>query len=209
MNENNTNAAVKEPATLPTPGIKKANNDLIDLVKLILSFMIVALHTKLFDPVLFPWLRLAVPLFFMISSYFFFAKVNSCQTSAEKNKCLGAFVLRNVKLYAFWFIVQFPLYMFSRHWFDYGIINGILTILTNLIIGSTFVASWFISALVIGTVIIFFSSKKISNKALLIIGGVIFVLVSLRSSYLFIFKDWVSVLRVVAKIENCNINNTL
>lgn len=187
--------------TTPQQAKKPANMDLIDLVKLILSFVIVAIHTQLFDPVLYPWTRLAVPLFFMISSYFFFVKVNACQTAAEKNKCLKGFVLRNLKLYAFWFIALFPVCIFTRGWFDYGIINGILNIIINFFVGSTFVASWFISALVIGTALIFFASKKLSNKVLLAIGIVYFILVSLRSSYLFIFKDLTSVLVLVAKYE--------
>ena len=36
--------------------IQKRNYDLLDLVKLILSFMVVAIHSGLFDPYLYPWL---------------------------------------------------------------------------------------------------------------------------------------------------------
>lgn len=168
---------------------KPKNNDLLDLVKLILSFMIVAVHTKLFDPYLYPWLRLAVPLFFVISSYLFFSKINLCQNSSEKLTALKHFVLRNLKLYAFWFIVLFPICIFTRGWFNEGFWNGIIRIGINLVVGSTFVASWFIAALIIGTTIVFFASKKLSNKTLLIIGIVIHILVSFRSSYMFIFTE--------------------
>ena len=168
---------------------KKQNYDIFDLVKLILSFMIVAIHTGLLPVILFPWLRLAVPMFFVISSYLFFKKVNGCKNAQEKGAVLKQFVLRNVILYAFWFIVLFPINVIARGWFDYGIINGIFTILVNLLLGSTFIASWFISALVIGTVIIFFASKKINNKVLLAISIVIYILVTIHSSYLFIYKD--------------------
>ena len=43
--------------------LKSENYDIFDLVKLILSIMIVAIHTSLFPTILYPWLRLAVPLF--------------------------------------------------------------------------------------------------------------------------------------------------
>ena len=43
-----------------------------DWIKLILSLCILAIHAKVYPMVLFPWLRLAVPLFFIISYYFSF-----------------------------------------------------------------------------------------------------------------------------------------
>lgn len=179
----------------------KKNYDILDLVKLILSFMVVAIHAKLFDPYLYPWLRLAVPLFFMISSYLFFSKVKLCQSKEEKLQALKKFTLRNIYFYAFWFIVLFPLTAILRGWFNQGILNGIVTILINLFIGSTFVASWFISALVIGTAIVFLASKKLNNLALFIIGAVLYLLISIRSSYMFVFKDWIEMLQAVATFE--------
>ena len=177
----------------------KKNNDLLDVIKFILSFMIVAIHTNLFPSVLYPWLRLAVPMFFLISSFLFFKKVNRCEKATEKNKALKSFVIRNVILYAFWFIVQFPYYFVARGWFDYGFVNGIINILINMIFGSTFVASWFIAAIIIGTVIVFFASKKLSNKALLAIGVVLYIIISLRSSYVILFKNITPIINA-----NCN-----
>ncbi len=168
---------------------KPRNNDLLDLVKLILAFMIVAIHTGLFDPVLYPWLRLAVPLFFIISSYLFFTKVNVCADNHAKLLALKGFVLRNLKLYAFWFIVLFPLNIFTRGWFNRGFWMGLYYIVKGFFLASTFVASWFIMALIIGTVIVFFASKKINNTALFVIGAVLYVLIAMRSSYIYLFLD--------------------
>ena len=168
---------------------KPKNNDLLDLVKLILAFMVVAIHSGLLDPALYPWLRLAVPLFFIISSYLFFLRVNNCKDGHEKLIALKNFVLRNLKLYAFWFIVLFPLNIFTRGWFEYGFWNGIISIVRGFFLASTFVASWFIMALIIGTVIIFFASKKINNTVLFIFGAVLYVLIAMRSSYIYLFLD--------------------
>ena len=168
---------------------RSRNNDLLDLVKLILACMVVAIHTGLFDPVLYPWLRLAVPLFFIISSYLFFVKVNSCEDNRQKLLALKNFVLRNLKLYAFWFIVLFPINVFTRGWFDGGFWLGIHNIVNGFLLASTFVASWFIMALIIGTVIVFFASKKINNTVLFILGAILFVLIAMRSSYIYLFTD--------------------
>lgn len=165
------------------------NNDLLDLVKLILAFMVVAIHSGLLDPVLYPWLRLAVPLFFIISSYLFFMRVNACQDGHDKYLVLKSFVLRNLKLYAFWFIALLPITIYIRNWFYSGFWNGILTIFKSFILASTFIASWFIIALIIGITIIFFASKKVNNTSLFTIGLILYILISIRSSYMFLFKD--------------------
>ena len=151
---------------------EKKSFALLDLIKMILSFMIVAVHTQLFDPYLYPWLRLAVPLFFVISAYLFFLKVNSCKSKRDKTKALTAFISRNVKLYLFWLVALLPFIVIQRWnvWFAGGIVVGIINIAFNVFIGSTFTGSWFITALVIGTIVIFFSSKKLNNISLLVIG---------------------------------------
>ena len=189
---------------------KRRSNDIIDLVKLVLSFAIVALHTNLFDPYLYPWLRLAVPLFFMISAYFFFDKIKRCLSTRERLCALGDFALRNLKLYAFWFVVLFPINLFTRGWFEAGLTNSILSIVTNFFIGSTFVASWFISALVIGTAIVFLLSRKLNNCLLLIIGALVFAVVAMRSSYVFVindFKGLVSVIKSYERVMNSPVNS--
>lgn len=52
------------------------NYDILDLIKFVFSIMIVAIHTELLPNILYPWLRLAVPLFFIISSFLLFSKIN-------------------------------------------------------------------------------------------------------------------------------------
>ena len=181
---------------------KQKNIDLLDLVKFILSFVIVAVHSQLFDPYLYPWLRLAVPLFFIISSYLFFTKINGLSERKQRLLALKSFVLRNLMLYAFWFVVTFPINIFLRGWFDNGFFKGILNVLQNVVLGSTFVASWFITALIIGVTVIFFASEKLSNKTLIIIGAVLYVLISIRSSYMFIFADLTDLLIGILNYES-------
>lgn len=58
--------------------MEKKNDSRYDVLKLVLSLFVVAIHSDLFPPLLYPWLRVAVPLFFMMSSYFLFDKL--CKT---------------------------------------------------------------------------------------------------------------------------------
>ena len=88
---------------------------IFDIVKFIMALMVVAIHSSLFPMVLYPWLRLAVPMFFIISSYFFFGNLRKVETDKEKNKRLWKYVKRNLILYGFWFVVLLPytLYPFA------------------------------------------------------------------------------------------------
>ena len=171
---------------------EKRRYDLIDLVRIVLAFFIVATHSSL-GTYIYPWVRIAVPLFFTISSFFLFSKINASNSDDEKRAVLLRFALRNAKLYLFWFIVLLPV-IFIVHrdlYFSNGIM-GILNLILNIFVGSTFQSSWFISALVIGAFIVFYSSKVLKNKALVIIFGIVFVLVALRSSYIDFFSgvEW-------------------
>ena len=79
---------------------KNKNYDILDLTKFILSIMIVAIHTQLLLSILYPWLRLAVPLFFTISSFLLFKKINI--NPKEESEIIKNFCRRQIKLYLFW-----------------------------------------------------------------------------------------------------------
>ena len=162
---------------------QKSNIDIFDIAKFILSFFIVAIHTELFPSVLYPWLRIAVPLFFIISSYLFFSKLNKTDTT-NHNGILKKFVKRNLVLYGIWFIILLPFTVYVRkEWFEEGIFKGLLYSVRGLIFGSTFRASWYIMALVISVSIIYFLSKKISNIVILILSSLVYVVCCLTSNY--------------------------
>ena len=60
------------------------NYDILDLTKIVLAFMVVAIHSFLFPEQLYPWLRLAVPLFFIISSFLLFKRMNNRSENEKK-----------------------------------------------------------------------------------------------------------------------------
>lgn len=169
--------------------LKSENYDIFDLVKLILSIMIVAIHTSLFPTILYPWLRLAVPLFFVISSFLLFTKLNN-SASSESSTIIKKFITRQLKLYLFWFVVLFPITIFIRiSWFDSGILNGIYTTIKNTLFSSTFIASWFITATFTATFIVYKLSKKINYKLLFIIFLIIYYICCIISSYSNLFTN--------------------
>lgn len=162
-----------------------------DLVKFILSFLVVAIHANLFPMVLYPWLRIAVPLFFMISSYFLFSKL-FCAQKTEHKTILKGFVQRNLALYACWFVILLPITFIKRRdlFFTGNILESILNFLRSLFFGSTFVASWFITASVAGALIVYFLCRILKKDwAVFLVALASYCFVTLASSYMPVVGD--------------------
>lgn len=168
---------------------KLKNYDIFDLCKIFLSIMIVAIHTNILPEILYPWLRIAVPLFFVISSFFLFSKINN-SPKEEKWGIIKKYAIRLAKLYLFWFIVLLPITIFERKvWFNNGMLKGTQKTISSLLFSSTFIASWYITATIEGTAIVAKLSEKINNKVLDVIFLVIYIICCLISSYSTFFEN--------------------
>ncbi len=167
----------------------RKNYDILDLLKFILSLMVVAVHTNLFPKYLYPWLRLAVPLFFIISSYLLNIKIIN-SPKEEKWKIIGKYLKRLLLYYLFWFIVLLPFTIDRRAvWFNNGIKNGIIICIKQLLFQSTFVASWYITATIIATPIVYKLSEKINDIFLLIVFIIIYFACCIISSYSYLYQN--------------------
>lgn len=174
--------------------MKKTNSN-YDIAKVILCIMIVCLHCSLFPKILFPWLRIAVPLFFMISSYFFFSKVQN--EEQNKDLLLKKYVNRNIKLYIFWLILFLPFTIIIKGYFKKkNIIKGVILFVRDFLFSSTFKASWFIMATVIATTIIYITSKYMKEKKIVVWSFIIYLIVCLRSSYMFLINNF-DIVRII------------
>ena len=162
---------------------QKVNYDFLDLLKFILSVCVVSIHSQFIPNILKPWTRLAVPIFFMISSYLFFDKLKNVENYKNKNDILKKYIKRNLILYLFYFILLIPITLYVRQWFDNGVVFGIIFFIRSFLFGSTFIASWFIIASVEAITIVFLLSKKINTKILLIISLVINLFCCMASNY--------------------------
>lgn len=164
-------------------------NPTIDILKFVLSVFVVMIHSSFLDVYLYPWLRIAVPLFFIISSYFLFSKLNKTTEKSEKKKILSAFVSRNMKLYLFWFVALLPMTLYIRKWFSGEILPGILKMLQSFLFSSTFVSSWYIIALVIAVLTVHQLSKFFRTETIFALTSIIYIIVTIRSSYFFAIEQ--------------------
>jgi hypothetical protein len=134
----------------------KQSNSVIDVAKFFMAIGVVALHCQVDLAALNVFYKLAVPLFFMFSSYFLFGKLSSAKNREESSRAIKAFVVRNLKLYTFWLAIQLPL-LISYQSFDTSV--NVVVGLLMFIAGNPLFA---IIALIagIGMIINHFSKKK-------------------------------------------------
>ena len=137
----------------------RKQRDILDLAKYILSFFIVALHTFFLDDYLYPWLRLAVPLFFLISAYLLAEKLK--ETPKEDHwKVTWKYIKRNLYLYLFWMLVLLPIIVYLRlDWWDGNVGMFIWRIFSNSLFGSPCPPLWFIVASMFGALMMFVTQK--------------------------------------------------
>jgi len=122
--------------------------DSIDLLKIIACIFILLIHADAFADIspLFNRLfveglgRLAVPLFFLITSFFFF-RGNCCKESVTK------YLKRIGRLYLCWFILAFPITIFN-HFFvnENPFLLNLFLLVKSFFFTSTFTGSWFLTS---------------------------------------------------------------
>lgn len=127
-----------------------------------------------------PILRIAVPIFFILSSYFFFKKVAKLNKQ-DALQVYKKFLRRSIMLYLFWFVVLMPITIYARSWVEMNFVEILENFFIGLVLKNTFLASWYISAYIIGISIIFFTRNH--NKLMLAFGLVCYIICCLTSNY--------------------------
>lgn len=148
-----------------------------------------AIHTKAFFDVdiirrlTAPLLNAAVPVFFILSSFFLFSKM-------EKSGFLWcvwmSFFKRISILYLFWFIITLPVTLYTRT--DYWELSQpvlALTFFKDLLFSHTFGGSWFLSALVVGSLFVFLLKKYLNanNIVLLLLAIAVYIFVKCQDFF--------------------------
>lgn len=166
--------------TLPT---EKRQYNSLDLLKYVAALFVVMFHSEPFSGTTKVVLthiigRPAVPLFFIMSAYFFFSK----PATSER---LRHYLLRMCQLYLFWFIVELPttiLHSFIEP--SSPPTMRVLLFLRGLLFGSTFYGSWFLNALIICVPLITILSRRLNNTLLFFLGFFLFGYASISSLYI-------------------------
>lgn len=146
---------------------------LIDLGKFLACMGVVAIHEPLFPTesgahhIEEYLLSICVPIFFALSAFLFFRKTIRLPFSNGFNNLLH-FCKRLGILYFAWM----PVYFLLTPHLEADFLN--LSIFKQLVFGHTYFASWFISALFTGTIVMFFLSR-ISVALMLAVGTGVYI----------------------------------
>lgn len=156
-----------------------------------MAIFILALHVSALGPYskfVYPLYRCAVPYFFVVGGYFFFSKYNLCN---NKKIVITNYIKRNIQLYIFWFLVSFPVCIQLRRYIffdEHGVIYVLQKWLMSILFGSTWMASWYIQATIIGTLFILFLSRIFKPRMVIILGLFCYFICCLSSNYLGMFS---------------------
>ena len=168
---------------------RKRNVAAFDVMKIILAFVIVSLHSGVGTYLLNPYStyirnlqNLAVPCFFLISSILFFSKVFEESDEVSQSKLLWKYEKRLIILYGLWQIILCPVTIVTHEYFNQGT-WGILLYLKDMFFSYTFPASWFFGALILAMPIVY----VFKNVNFLLV--VLFVGIYLYFTFLKLFPD--------------------
>lgn len=149
-----------------------------DLLKYLMSLLIVATHSQLFvennciyniASIIY---SMAVPTFFSLSTYFYSKKLYSAETSNEAWQICKKDVLRLIILGLFWFIVEMPM-----TWDTFISIANWKECIVSFLILDPARGLWFIKALIINKIILFVFRNHL--KSLSMVSLILFILFSL------------------------------
>lgn len=150
----------------------------IDIAKMFFCTMVVAVHT-MGSFGLYPYLRVAVPMFFCISSFLFFQKCDG----TNDMKRLKRFLLRNAKLYVFWFTILLLPTLILGGWLQGNVLANTVKFIARIWFGSTFAASWYIPSLMICVSIVCWCSKKVPTWMMFFVTLIIYAFCCVASNY--------------------------
>lgn len=166
---------------------KNTNYNSIDLAKFIAAVAIIVLHTAPFSDVS-KYLNvitrdyiviLAVPFFFIASAFLFFKKANS----ETDNSRIKHFSKRIVVMYLIWSAVYFIFILYKWIALKEFTKYSIPIYIRDFFFVGSYSTIWFLPALLVGVIIVYFLKKKFTINQILAISFVVYIFTLLGSSY--------------------------
>lgn len=153
----------------------------LDLLKFIMALFVVMIHVKpnvhseILTTIFNPILSIAVPVFFVLSSVLIFKKLTNVNGGYAP---LVRYSKRLAILYFCWLIIDIWFVIFKRPYISDGFPEGCLEFAKDLLFGTTFPGSWFLSALLVSVVIVYVGYRTIGKYAIVCIALLISLYVS-------------------------------
>lgn len=141
-----------------------SRNYFLDYYKLILAIFVVGIHTSPFNEFSKPlsfifnlgFFRLAVPTFFLINGYY-------AKEALINRQSLKIYLVRVLKLYLFWSILYFPLFIYTHDFSVKNLVWGLIVVLYG------YGHLWYITSLILGMALFYYFLQKFRKKTILIL----------------------------------------
>lgn len=168
----------------------------IDVFKFMFSIVVVMIHTKPIETIseTISWYfsntfcNLAVPFFFIASGFLFFNKLDG-DKEHEKQK-LKRYATHLLRMYVVWCIVWFPWKLLGMMQQGGITIHNILLYIRDVLFISGGDALWYLLALVVSIVLVYFLYKQIKNPTMIVaIAAVFYIIRVLLGSWYELFGD--------------------
>ncbi len=162
---------------------------MVDIAKFICAILVIGIHTEpfafnfLFDKGFGLVTRLAVPFFFISSSYFLFTKWSSDHKFSVK-----PYINRIVTTYFIWSLIYLPFKIFSWIKSEVSLNNIVVSYIKDIFINGTYAHLWFLPSLIIGIVLVGLLLRFLEIKRILLISLIIFCIGIMFSTYLPVTK---------------------
>lgn len=177
----------------------KNNYNGIDLMKFLCAILVITIHIEPFPlNCSITWLnffvnnciaRIAVPLFFIASSFFLFKKLKNNMDT----KIFGKYLKRIIFLYIAWTIIYIPLIIYKKY--KYGLILGIIMLIRDTIFDGSYVHLWYLQSLIVSSTIVFFYFKKNNNKKILLFMAIVLYVIGLLG------QSWFGFLKPIKNVS--------
>lgn len=169
---------------------KNQNQNVVDFLKLIFSFLVITIHVAPFssngpfsplNDVLSVYLgRLAVPFFFTASGYFCFRKF---QELPLRFSSVFPVILRFMKLYLLWTVIYLPFIIPSILFNEQGAIHGFILFCRNLVLITGYTHLWYLNAAAFAIALIAFLLQKLSPKLVFLFSLLVYIAGLLSESW--------------------------
>ena len=173
---------------------KQYNN--LDLFKFIFAIVVVAIHTTPLKDISDnanwyfsnTFCNMAVPFFFVASGFLFFSKLQGLSEADEKSR-LKKYVLHIIKMYLVWCVIWIPWKALNFYNLGHFNLSDGAGYLWNVIFCSGGDALWYLNALALGIMLVYFLQKKVGGTPTLIIASIVYIIGVMISSWYNIFGN--------------------
>ena len=166
---------------------------LVDIVKLIMAIVVIAIHTHPEQSSSLFFVQrgagiiysLAVPFFFMASGFLLFRKMN-LPLDDDGNQRIKRYLLKIVKLYLLWTAIYLPLSVLGFVNDGTSLMNSILIFIRNvLLVGENYMSwpLWYLLALIVAVLIIWGLLKLRTPKRIILLLSVMTALAGVGLDY--------------------------